>query len=102
MNVKPNRAATNIKSVSLTATKSGTISLDLFQLPLLPNGKKDKGFAYVLVCLDVWTKYLWAKPIKDKSGITTQTAMYKLMQNDRLWNDATVFLFDNGAEFIQL
>ena len=34
MNVKPYRAATNIKSVSLTATKSGTISLDLFQLPL--------------------------------------------------------------------
>jgi hypothetical protein len=49
MNVKPNRAAVNIKSVSLNATKAGTISLDLFQLPLSPNGKKDRGFSYVLV-----------------------------------------------------
>jgi len=102
VNTKPNRAVVNIKSVSLTATKSGTISLDLFQLPVLANGKKDKGMTYVLVCVDIYTKYLWARAMKDKSGVTTQTAMYTLMRQDPELDRCTTFMFDNGSEFHQL
>jgi len=102
INLKPNRKATSVKSISNSTTKKGYVQCDLFELPKLANGRYDHGMSYVLVCVDVYTKYVWARAIPNKTSVTTQKALIVLMKQDSLnIGSMSVLQCDNGTEFAQ-
>ena len=50
---------------------------------------------YILTVIDVFSKYAWAVPIKDKSAASVTKAFEKII-NDRIFNKLWV---DDGREF---
>lgn len=59
--------------------------------------KQNKGFKYMLNVIDVFSKYAWSIPMKDKTGKTTLEAFRKIAQDSsripkHLW-------VDRGLEF---
>ena len=43
----------------------------------------NKGFKYLLTCIDVFSKYAWVKPIKSKEGDSVLTAFKEIMRVGR-------------------
>ena len=57
--------------------------------------KLNKGYRYLLTCIDIFSKYSWVIPLKDKKGITIKNALEKIFNERKpkfLWTD-------NGKEF---
>lgn len=57
---------------------------DLFQADLvemIPYAKVNKGFRYMLVAINAFSKYLYAKPIKRKSATMVTDAMRKILKS---------------------
>ena len=57
--------------------------------------KLNKGYRYLLTCIDIFSKYSWVIPLKDKKGITIKNALEKIFKQRKpkfLWTD-------NGKEF---
>lgn len=58
--------------------------------------KYNGGYSYILVVVDVLSKYLWAEPMKNKTASETAKAMSKILTQGRLpWRLCT----DRGKEF---
>ena len=55
----------------------------------------NKGFKYILTVIDVFSKYAWAVPIKDKSAASVTKAFEKII-SDRIPKKLWV---DEGKEF---
>ena len=70
-----------------------------FQLDLVDLQKikrYNKGHAYILTCIDVFSRYAWALPIKDKRPPTVLAAFKKILEDGRKpWRVLT----DSGNEF---
>ena len=59
--------------------------------------KFNKGFRFLLCVIDVFSKYPWVVPLKDKKGITIVNAFQKVLkQSNRKPNKIRV---DKGSEF---
>ena len=57
--------------------------------------KLNKGYRYLLTCIDIFSKYSWVIPLKDKKGITIKNALQKIFKERKpkfLWTD-------RGTEF---
>ena len=58
--------------------------------------RTNKGYRYILVVLDVFSRYAWASPLKNKTGIEVANAFNNILKNGRrckkLW-------CDRGTEF---
>ena len=59
--------------------------------------KQNKGFRYMLNVIDVFSKYAWSIPLKDKTGTTTLNAFKEIVKNSgrmpkHIW-------VDQGKEF---
>ena len=57
--------------------------------------KINKGYRYLLTCIDIFSKYAFVIPLKDKKGITIKNALQKIFNKRKpkfLWTD-------NGKEF---
>ena len=57
--------------------------------------KLNKGYRYLLTCIDIFSKFAWVIPLKDKKGITIKSALEKIFNERKpkfLWTD-------NGKEF---
>ena len=57
--------------------------------------KLNKGYRYLLTCIDIFSKFSWVIPLKDKKGITIKNALQKIFKERKsnfLWTD-------NGKEF---
>ena len=66
---------------------------DLIELPSL--SKKNSGFRYILMVIDVFSKYGWGVPLKTKTGIEVASALRTIFKKDKpakLW-------VDKGREF---
>ena len=53
--------------------------------------KKNSGFRYILMIIDVFSKYGWAVPLKNKSGPEVSHALHKIFQKNKckkIWVDA--------------
>jgi len=58
--------------------------------------KYNNNYTFVLVCVDVLSRYIWAIPIKRKTGEQTAEAMQKILNQGRIpWRLCT----DRGREF---
>ena len=57
--------------------------------------KLNKGYRYLLTCVDIFSKFAWVIPLKDKKGITIKNALEKIFNKRKpkfLWTD-------RGTEF---
>ena len=59
--------------------------------------KFDKGFRSLLCVIDIYSKYSWVIPLKDKKGITITNASQKILKEfnrnpNKIW-------VDKGSEF---
>ena len=70
-------------------------SVDLADMQLI--SKFNKGFRFLLRVIDIYSKYTWAIPLKEKKGITIANAFLKtLVESKRKPNKIWV---DKGSEF---
>ena len=59
--------------------------------------KFDKGFRFLLCVIDIFSKYAWVIPLKDKKGVSIVNAFQKISkETDRKPNKTWV---DKGTEF---
>ena len=58
--------------------------------------KYNKGIKYLLCASDLFSKYAWVVPLKDKRGITIVNAFQKIISKRRKINKIWV---DQGSEF---
>ena len=59
--------------------------------------KFNKGFRFSLCVIDIFSKYAWVVPLKDKKGISIVNAFQKILkESDRKSNKIWV---DQGNEF---
>ena len=52
--------------------------------------KLNKGYRYLLTCIDIFSKYSWVISLKDKKGITIKNALEKIFNKRKpkfLWTD---------------
>ena len=71
---------------------------DLWQVDLLDFQKfsdENEGFKYLCVVIDVFTKFVWGKPLKNKGGKTIVKALSLLLMNER----PKLIQADKGSEF---
>lgn len=57
-----------------------TFQADLVEL--IPYARENKGYRYILVVIDIFSKYVWAEPVKRKTGIDVANAMQKIFSVD--------------------
>ena len=68
---------------------------DLADMQLI--SKFNKGFRFLLCVIDIFRKYAWVAPLKDKKGISIVNAFQKILkESDRKPNKIWV---DKGSEF---
>ena len=58
--------------------------------------KFNKGFKYLLCAIDLFSKYAWVIPLKDKKGTSIVNAFQKIISKGRKPNKIWV---DQGSEF---
>ena len=58
--------------------------------------KYNKGIKYLLSAIDLFSKYAWVIPIKDKKGTSIVNAIKKIISKRRNQNKIWV---DQGSEF---
>ena len=59
--------------------------------------KSNKGFRFLLCVIDIFSKYAWVVPLKDKKGVSVVDAFQKILDDsnrtpNKIWND-------KGSEF---
>ena len=57
--------------------------------------KLNKGFRYLLTCIDIFSKYSWVIPLKDKKGINVKNALQKIF----IQRSPKFLWTDRGKEF---
>ena len=65
-----------------------TFAADLVEMQKFT--KMNKGYRYLLTCIDIFSKYSWVIPLKDKKGINVKNALQKIFKQRKcefLWTD---------------
>jgi hypothetical protein len=62
----------------------------------LPNSHQNKNFKYLLTCIDVYSRYVFANPLKSKTGSEVFDAIQKLFRENGLPKNINL---DLGTEF---
>ena len=68
--------------------------MDLLQLPRTKKGNK-----YLLVFVDILTRYATAVPLSDKSSKQVTSALKRQILRNPLLGPPAIFVSDNGLEF---
>ena len=80
----------------LLRTEPGYCQIDLVFLP------PDHGFMGALTCIDLFTKYCFAKPIRNKSSVEVARAFKQILDDaKRLPKKISVIQSDQGKEFLE-
>ena len=73
------------------AFKDNVWGADLADMQLL--SRYNKGIRFLLCVIDIFSKYAWVVPLKDKKGVSIVTAFQSILkQSNRIW-------VDKGSEF---
>ena len=78
----------------LVAGIDDTWQADLIDLKAFK--RKNKGFTFLLTCIDVFSKYAWVIPLKNKTGVSVVEA-FKIIFQERLPKRLHT---DRGTEFL--
>ena len=63
--------------------------------------KINKGYRYLLTCIDIFSKYAFVIPLKDKKGITIKNALQKIFKKRKpkfLWTDKGKEFYNNQVD----
>ena len=63
-----------------------------------PVSTENDGYRYLLVCIDVFSKFLWVIPLKTKTGPALVTAFKIILESGRKPQKIQT---DQGTEFFQ-
>ena len=66
--------------------------------------KFTKGFIFILWVIDIYSKYIWAIPLKDKKGITITNAFQKILDEsnrkpNKIWTDKFSKLYNRSVKY---
>ena len=89
-----NQLLENFKKEVYTSFKDNIWGVDLADMQSL--SKYNKGNKYLLCATDLFSKYVWLVPIKDKKGTSICNAFQKIISEGRKPNKIWV---DQGSEF---
>ena len=65
--------------------------------------KYNKGIKYLLCAIDLFSKYAWVVPIKDKKGVSIVNAFQKIIPEERKWVDQGSEFFNNSfKDFLKI
>ena len=83
------------KRTVISGFKDNIWGTDLADMHLI--SKFNKRFRFLLCVVDIFSKYAWVAPLKDKKGVSTVTAFQKILkESNRKPNKIWV---DKGSEF---
>ena len=88
--VKSNKVFDTIVSPSLR----NNYQMDIMYLP---NSKSNKGYKYLLTCIDVYSRYVFCLPVKKKEGSVVFRVIKKLFEENGIPKNLNI---DEGAEFL--
>ena len=71
------------------------VQVDL--VDLLSYAQHNNGYTYILTMIDVFSRYVWVIPLKDKKGGTVHNELKKVFMN---FGPPNILQADNGSEFI--
>ena len=65
--------------------------------------KFNKGFRFLLCVIDIFSKYAWVVPLKDKKGITITNAFQKILKEsnrkpNKIWVDKGTEFYNNSVK----
>ena len=60
----------------------------------------NKGFRFLLCIIDIYSKYAWVIPLKDKKGITITNAVQKISHESK--GKPKKIWLDKGSEFYNI
>ena len=69
---------------------------DLADMQLI--SKFNKGFRFLLCVIDIFSKYAWVIPLKDKKGASIVDAFQKILDKSK-WRKPNKIWDDKGSEF---
>jgi len=72
-------------------------TMDLVDMSRNDFPKSNNGYKYLLTCMDIYTRYAWVIPIKDKSAIETARAIQNIINLTKQHPD--YIYCDQGKEF---
>lgn len=75
-----------------------TIKDDLWQADLIDmqaHSNKNKGFRYILIVIDTYTKYVWVEPVKNKTAKEVTKCMLNILKKSH----RKLLQMYNGTEF---
>ena len=63
--------------------------------------KFNKGFRFLLCVIDIFSKYAWVAPLKDKKGVSIVNAFQKILDKlarkpNKIWVDEGSKLYNNS------
>ena len=78
------------KRTVYSRSKDNIWGADLADLQLI--SKFNKGFIFLLCVIDIFSKYAWVIPLKDKKGMTITNAFQKILDKsgrkpNKIWVD---------------
>ena len=85
----------NSKTKVYSAFKDNIWATDLVDMQLI--GKFNKGFRFLLRVIDIFSKYAWVVPLKDKKGVSIVNAFQKILDDSK--RKTNKICLDKGREF---
>jgi len=76
-----------------------TWQIDLIDVQKLKNKQYSQNFSYILVIIDVLSKYAWAEPMKDKTAEEAKKALEKILERSSPRKPKRIYS-DHGNEFM--
>ena len=67
--------------------------------------KLNKGFRFLLCVIDIFSKYAWVVPFKDKKGVSIVNSFQKILKESKRWQSQSKgrkpnkIRVDKGSEF---
>jgi transposase InsO family protein len=98
INQKPHQLhRRQFKSQTITPIKNVRVPNQMWQADLVDMGSKpDNGYKWILTVVDIFSKYGWARAMKNKERRTVAVAMADILRSQK----PRILGTDNGSEFI--
>jgi len=84
-----------------TRAKDGLLKKEVFPY-LQPRFmvEQNEGYRYVLIVQDIFSRKIWARPVKNKQGRTVSTALREILTNMAPFSENARLVIDRGTEYL--
>lgn len=74
-----------------------TLQIDL--VSLIPFSEENRGYKYLLTCIDTFSKFAMVRPLKTKTGLEVAKALEDILQKYKYATSVRMICCDDGGEF---